>query len=356
MSLWTPLSLGSVLRRSLTGHAAFSASAVAGPSRRCASAVIPASARRFLSSSPVSRQPVVPRRPATGATLGLPSKAPASPRISSIPTAPQGGSSIFAQVFRRAFSSSRPGLLRQTYFPKKGGYGGRQPPPGGWFSNLRRRIDRLSPTAVVYTLIALNVVVFLLWQYGLQSWQRFRDPSLHNFLTKNFVLNEANIMAGRVWTLLTACFSHSSGTHIFVNCLSLYFVAPAVASLIGSSAFLGLYLGGGIIASGISLAWHRFRGDKWAGSEGASGAIYACLGFYGAIFPNTTFLLFFVLPMPAWVLIGGMFAYDGYSAFFRPGSGTDSAGHVGGIMAGLGAALFARRRGMGGGIGRFGRF
>lgn len=82
----------------------------------------------------------------------------------------------------------------------------------------------------VYTLIALNVVVFLLWQYGLQSWQRFRDPSLHNFLTKNFVLNEANIMAGRVWTLLTACFSHSSGTHIFVNCLSLYFVAPAVAS------------------------------------------------------------------------------------------------------------------------------
>jgi membrane associated rhomboid family serine protease len=60
--------------------------------------------------------------------------------------------------------------------------------------------------------------------------------------------------------------------------------------------------------------------------------------------------------MPAWVLIGGMFAYDGYSAFFRPGSGTDSAGHVGGIMAGLGAALLARRRGMGGGIGRFGRF
>lgn len=75
--------------------------------------------------------------------------------------------------------------------------------------------------------------------------------------------------------------------------------------------------------------------------------------FYGAIFPNTTFLLFFVVPMPAWALIGGVFAYDGYSAIFRPGSGTDSAGHLGGILAGLMAALYARRRGFGG---RFGRF
>jgi rhomboid-like protein len=77
------------------------------------------------------------------------------------------------------------------------------------------------------------------------------------------------------------------------------------------------------------------------------------LAFYGAIFPKTTFLLFFVLPMPAWALIGGMFAYDAYSAVTNPGSGTDSAGHVGGIVAGLAAAAWARRRGLGG---RFGRF
>jgi membrane associated rhomboid family serine protease len=54
--------------------------------------------------------------------------------------------------------------------------------------------------------------------------------------------------------------------------------------------------------------WHRLRGDRWRGSEGASGAIYASLAFYGALFPNTTFLLFFIVPMPAWVMIGGIFA------------------------------------------------
>lgn len=69
------------------------------------------------------------------------------------------------------------------------------------------------------------------------------------------------------------------------------------------------------------------------------------IAFYGALFPTQQFLLFFVLPLPAWAMIGGIFAYDAYGAIFRPGSGTDSAGHVGGILAGLGAALLVRRRG-----------
>jgi len=67
------------------------------------------------------------------------------------------------------------------------------------------------------------------------------------------------------------------------------------------------------------------------------------------LFPRQTFLLYFVVPMPAWVLIGGIFAWDAYSAVFAP-STTDSAGHVGGLAAGLAAAMYVRRR-----IGRFGR-
>lgn len=70
--------------------------------------------------------------------------------------------------------------------------------------------------------------------------------------------------------------------------------------------------------------------------------------FYGAVFPRTTFLLFFVVPVPAWVLIPGLFAWDAYSAIFTKGSGIDSAGHVGGIIAGLAAAVLMRGRGSGG--------
>jgi membrane associated rhomboid family serine protease len=85
---------------------------------------------------------------------------------------------------------------------------------------------------------------------------------LYHWLTQNFVLNEANIMAGRLWTLLTACFSHSTGSHIFVNCLGLYFVAPAAASLVGSSAFLGLYLAGKYMSVNliITFLWQEYFG------------------------------------------------------------------------------------------------
>ncbi|KAL7424318.1 hypothetical protein Q5752_001908 [Cryptotrichosporon argae] len=182
---------------------------------------------------------------------------------------------------------------------------------------------------VIYGLIGVNVGVFLLWQYGISSYQRFRDPSTYHFLTRHFVLNEANIMAGRIWTLVTSSFSHSSGSHILMNCIGLYFIAPATAS--------------GIFASLTSLAYHRFRRDRWAGSEGASGAIYATLAFYGALFPRTQFLVFFVVPMPAWLFVGGIFAWDLFSAFGRPNSGVDSAGHVGGIIAGVAAAALLRR-------------
>lgn len=193
---------------------------------------------------------------------------------------------------------------------------------------------------IIYGLIGLNVGIFLLWQYAFQSWNRFKDPTLYLFMQKNLVLNESNIMAGRIWTLVTSSFSHSKGDHIFWNCLGLYFIAPAAARMIGSAAFLGLYLAGGLVSAITSLSWHRARGERWAGSEGASGAIYSTLSFWAAVYPESTLLLFFVVPMPVWLGVTGLFLYDLYGSIFTPNSGTDSAGHVGGLLAGL---LFAYR-------------
>jgi rhomboid-like protein len=104
-------------------------------------------------------------------------------------------------------------------------------------------------------------------------------------------------------------------------------------SLLGPASFLGLYLGGGIVSSMVSLVFHRVMSNnrsKTHGSEGASGmyipsqcyqadpfylhptcpagAIYASLAYYAAMFPQAQFLLFFVVPMPAWAAVGGIFA------------------------------------------------
>ncbi|KAK1925158.1 hypothetical protein DB88DRAFT_488119 [Papiliotrema laurentii] len=256
-------------------------------------------------------------------------------------------------LLRREFSTSRANGVRSTYFPQGGRGGGgpwgsRPPPRWGWFQRLRMRIDSVEDMKLIYALIGLNVGVYLLWQYAKSSWTRFRDPKLYQFMQRNFILSEANIMAGRLWTLVTSSFSHSRGDHILINALGLYFIAPAALSVLGGSSFLGLYLAGGIASSLVSLAWHRMKNDRIVGSEGASGAIYTTLGFYGALFPHSKILMFFIIPMPVWLGIGGIFAWDLYGAIASPHGNTDSAGHVGGMAAGLIAAYRLRRGGFGG--------
>lgn len=69
---------------------------------------------------------------------------PSSPRFFSgtrIPT-------VQSSIAKRAFSTSRAGWVRQTYFPRSGGSGGSGGDGRSWFSNMRRRIDAL-PTMVV---------------------------------------------------------------------------------------------------------------------------------------------------------------------------------------------------------------
>lgn len=45
--------------------------------------------------------------------------------------------------------------------------------------------------------------------------------------------------------------------------------------------------------------------------------------------------------MPAWVVVPGIISWDFYSAWFNPAGYIDSAGHLGGALAGL---LFWRFR------------
>lgn len=75
--------------------------------------------------------------------------------------------------------------------------------------------------------------------------------------------------------------------------------------------------------------------------------------FFACVAPRTPFYLFFVVPVPAWAVVGGLFVWDGvstitdrvcYSLSFSLGDAdqvflqktqVDGAGHVGGILAGL---------------------
>lgn len=52
-------------------------------------------------------------------------------------------------------------------------------------------------------------------------------------------------------------------------------------------------------------------------SDLLAGAIYALASFFAFAAPNARFLLFFVVPMPAWACIGAIACFDVYNAVTR---------------------------------------
>ncbi|CDO74035.1 hypothetical protein BN946_scf185043.g85 [Trametes cinnabarina] len=165
-------------------------------------------------------------------------------------------------------------------------------------------------------------------------------------MRNNFISSSDNLKAGRWWTLVTSCFSHEDSMHILFNGFTFYFMAPAVLSILGNVGFLGLYLGSGIVSSLAGIAWRNYdkAHSQPAGSHGASGSIYAVISFFACLAPTTTFLLFGIVPMPAWAFVTGIFLYDGYSALNHMRARTDTAGHIGGLLSGIGFYIAKRLR------------
>ncbi|KAH8113411.1 rhomboid-domain-containing protein [Phellopilus nigrolimitatus] len=219
-----------------------------------------------------------------------------------------------------------------------------QPDPrsSGPSDNLRRSFNRLPGEFVLWGILALNGAVYLAWQYAADQ-ARAGNSALYVKMYKNILLSWRNIREGRIWTILTCTFSHSDAAHILLNGLSFFFMAPPIINLLGNSAFMGLYLAGGISCSVLSLLLNQSLRKREGSSHGASGAIYAVTSFFACVSPQTKFLIFFVVPVPAWAAVSGLFIWDGLSAISDRRTAIDGAGHVGGILAGV-AYYFLKRR------------
>lgn len=105
------------------------------------------------------------------------------------------------------------------------------------------------------------------------------------------------------WQFLTAGFAHSPGLgHILSNMLVLFFLGRDVEDAYGPKEFLRLYL---LMVVFASVAWtlvNKIVGEPdMLAAYGASGAIAGVVVLYALNFPRRTLLLFFVLPIPAWL-------------------------------------------------------
>jgi membrane associated rhomboid family serine protease len=139
----------------------------------------------------------------------------------------------------------------------------------------------------------------------------------------------------RPWTIFTSMFVHNGFWHLFGNMITLFFFGRAVYQLVGSNKFLLVYLIGGLAGNLLFV----LLGDPYSIAVGASGAVYAIAGTLVVMAPRIRVLVYFVLPMPLWVVILVFFVVWS----FIPGVAWQA--HLGGLVIGLIAGYFFRRRG-----------
>ncbi|KAF8901747.1 hypothetical protein CPB84DRAFT_1777327 [Gymnopilus junonius] len=205
-------------------------------------------------------------------------------------------------------------------------------------------LDKIPSNAIFYGIIGINVAVFTMWFMAIQKYKQEGDPSAVLWMERNFLNSWKNLTSGRIWTPLTACFSHQDWSHILLNGFTFYFMAPVVLEMLGSRQFIFLYMGGGLVASFASMTYAQLTGKYNHASHGASGAIYSVVSLLACAAPKLTFQLYGIIPVPAWLAVAGLFSYDLYSTLSAKNGTTDTVGHIGGMIAGIGYFLMRRFR------------
>jgi membrane associated rhomboid family serine protease len=175
----------------------------------------------------------------------------------------------------------------------------------------------------ILTLIGLNILFFL-------------ATSIRPDLIITLGLSPV-FLAQRPWTIITAMFVHYNFWHIFGNMLVLFFFGRALYQMVGQNRFLLVYFIGGIVGNIVFILLNL---DRNVLVVGASGAIYAITGTLVVLVPKLRVYVFFIAPMPLWVVI--VFFFILWSFIF-PGVAWQA--HLGGIATGaLAGYIFRRRR------------
>lgn len=185
-----------------------------------------------------------------------------------------------------------------------------------------KRVDELfkpKTPVVTYTLIAINILIFLL---GIIF--NMQDTLINLFANYGPLVTENH----QYYRLFTSMFMHANFLHIAFNMYALYLLGSQAEGFFGKPKFLTIYILSGLSGSLLSILL-----NQGAVSVGASGAIFGILGAllyfgfnYRVYLGNT--LIKEILPI---ILINLAF---GFAI-----TGVDNYAHIGGLVGGLTTAM-----------------
>jgi membrane associated rhomboid family serine protease len=220
--------------------------------------------------------------------------------------------------------------------------------------------DRVSTPYVNYVFIALNLLVFFVFQ-GFGSNDQFtyawatvpQEIVTGTDIARPVVVNDplSGDPVGRIplqptpgsvyLTLLTSMFMHGGFAHLFGNMLYLWIFGDNIEDDMGHARYAVFYLLCGVLAS---LAHVVTNTDSYIPSLGASGAISGVLGGYLLLHPrrrvHAIVLRGFVTEVPGWVAVGVWFVLQLINGLGMLGGGSQAGGvayaaHIGGFVAGV---------------------
>jgi membrane associated rhomboid family serine protease len=187
---------------------------------------------------------------------------------------------------------------------------------------------------VVWTLVALNVVIYL--------WDRHGSLVGPSITFADLAMRPKEIVTALRFrsdlfplaTIFTSMFLHGGLTHLLGNMIFLGVFGAGVEEALGSMRFAFYYLAWGVAAAAAQI-W--VDPNTLVPTIGASGAIGGVLGAYLLIFPASKIeifvpiLVFLSFEVSAWILLGIWFLYQ----LWVPQQGVANWAHVGGFLAGM---------------------
>ncbi|MEY2918268.1 MAG: hypothetical protein RIS73_1982 [Bacteroidota bacterium] len=175
---------------------------------------------------------------------------------------------------------------------------------------------------VTYAIIAINVLIFILMAInGAGIFEP--DGLVHIKWGSNY---SPLTLSGDWWRLITNVFIHFGIIHLAMNMYCLYMVGIYLEPMLGKAKYTTAYLCTGILASIVSLWWHK---DP-VNSAGASGAIFGMYGLFLALL--TTNLIPKAVRQPQLQSIG---IFVVYNLFRGMKGGVDNSAHIGGLISGF---------------------
>jgi membrane associated rhomboid family serine protease len=202
--------------------------------------------------------------------------------------------------------------------------------------------------SMVQTLIIVNAVVFVLQTVVTYPVEVPEYGVIYeSYLESWFALDPGKVLQGEIWRLTTYDFLHHTGGiwHILLNMLVLWMAGRDLEAVYGPREFLAFYLTAGVVSGIGFMLWGLYFGNLTP-AIGASGAVTATMVVYAVKWPDRTWMIMGILPVPAWALavfsalsdLHPMLLELGRRGDFR--DGIAHSAHLAGMAFGL---LYAQR-------------